>query len=88
MSIINNHFLNRTLGLLLLGPGGCGKDTQAQKLLDHYGEGATHICVSDLVKKKMDKDEGFANFAKTFLDRSRLLPDEIIHSRTIPGVPG
>ncbi len=80
MSIIDNHFKTRTFGLLLLGPGGCGKDTQAEKLLNHYGAGATHISVSDLIKTKMDQDNTFAKFAQPILDKSGLLPDDTVHS--------
>src|SRR5688572_12721269 len=63
--------------LILLGPPGCGKGTQAQLLCGHYG--MEHISTGDLLReaKKVGTPVGLK--AKQFMDAGQLVPDELVN---------
>lgn len=61
--------------LILFGPPGSGKGTQAAKLVEHYG--LTHISTGDLFRYEMEHNTPLGLQAKAFMAEGQLVPDEI-----------
>jgi adenylate kinase len=61
--------------LILFGPPGSGKGTQAAKLVEHYG--LTHISTGDLFRYEMGNNTPLGLKAKAFMAEGQLVPDEI-----------
>lgn len=61
--------------LILFGPPGSGKGTQAQKLVEKYG--LLHISTGDLFRYEMGNDTPLGLKAKSFISKGELVPDEI-----------
>lgn len=68
--------------ILLLGPQGAGKGTQAQRLAEITG--ARHISTGDLVRAEIQSDSRLGRRIKGYNDRGELVPDEIIVEMTKP----
>jgi adenylate kinase len=62
--------------LVLLGPPGCGKGTQAQRLCAR--EGVVHLSTGDLLRAAVAKGTSLGLRAKPFMDAGRLVPDELV----------
>ena len=62
------------LNLVLFGPPGAGKGTQAEKLKEHYG--LVHISTGD-VFRGLDPDSELSKLAKSYSDNGNLVPDDI-----------
>lgn len=62
--------------LILLGPPGSGKGTQAQKLAELYQ--IPHISTGDLLRSAVEKKTKLGEQARGYMDRGELVPDEII----------
>lgn len=63
------------LNLILFGPPGSGKGTQATKLVDHYG--LLHISTGDLFRYEMGNDTPLGLKAKEYIAKGDLVPDEV-----------
>lgn len=63
------------LNLILFGPPGSGKGTQAQMLIDHYH--LKHISTGDLFRYEMKNDTPLGLEAKAYMSRGELVPDSI-----------
>lgn len=63
------------LNLILFGPPGSGKGTQAEKLVDYYG--LTHISTGDLFRYEMKNDTPLGLKAKEYINQGKLVPDEV-----------
>lgn len=61
--------------LILLGPPGTGKGTQAKLIADRLG--LLHVASGDLFRDAIRQDTGLGRRAKEFMDRGDLVPDEI-----------
>ncbi|HRW75232.1 MAG: adenylate kinase [Lewinellaceae bacterium] len=61
--------------LILFGPPGSGKGTQAAKLVEHYG--LTHISTGDLFRYEMENDTPLGQKAKAYMAKGQLVPDEV-----------
>ena len=61
--------------LILFGPPGSGKGTQAAKLVEHYG--LTHISTGDLCRYEMENDTPLGQKAKAYMAKGQLVPDEV-----------
>lgn len=61
--------------LILFGPPGSGKGTQAEKLVDHYG--LTHISTGDLFRYEMSNNTPLGQKAKEYMAAGELVPDEV-----------
>lgn len=61
--------------LILFGPPGSGKGTQAAHLVDHYG--LTHISTGDLFRNEIGQGTPLGLQAKAFMAEGRLVPDEV-----------
>jgi adenylate kinase len=62
--------------VILLGPQGAGKGTQAQRLADRVG--ATHISTGDIVRSEIESGSELGKKVQDYNDRGELVPDEII----------
>jgi adenylate kinase len=63
------------LNLILFGPPGSGKGTQASKLVDKYT--LLHISTGDLFRHEMGNNTPLGIKAKEFMNQGQLVPDEI-----------
>ena len=68
--------------VILLGPQGAGKGTQAQRLADAVG--ATHISTGDIVRAEIKSGSELGKKVQDYNDRGELVPDEIIVEMTKP----
>jgi adenylate kinase len=62
--------------VILLGPQGAGKGTQAQRLADKVG--AQHISTGDIVRAEIASGSELGKKVQEYNDRGDLVPDEII----------
>ncbi len=62
--------------LILFGPPGSGKGTQAVMLKDHFN--LLHISTGDLLREEIKNETTLGIKAKTYLDSGILVPDEIV----------
>jgi adenylate kinase len=62
--------------VILLGPQGAGKGTQAQRLADRVG--ATHISTGDIVRAEIESGSELGKKVQGYNDMGELVPDEII----------
>jgi adenylate kinase len=58
--------------IVLLGPPGSGKGTQAERL------GLTTLSTGDLLRKAIDEDTELGRKAKEYIDRGDLVPDDVV----------
>lgn len=61
--------------LILLGPPGAGKGTQAVGLAEKRG--LAHIATGDMFREAMRSDSELGRQAKAYVDRGQLVPDEL-----------
>jgi adenylate kinase len=62
--------------IVLLGPQGAGKGTQAQRISEKTG--AKHVATGDLVRAEIKSGSDLGRKIKEYNDRGDLVPDEII----------
>ena len=62
------------INIVLFGPPGAGKGTQAEKLKEKYG--LVHISTGD-VFRGLDPESDLAKLAKSYSDKGNLVPDDI-----------
>jgi len=63
------------LNLILFGPPGSGKGTQAKMLVDEYG--LIHISTGDLFRSEMQKQTSLGVEAKGYMSRGELVPASV-----------
>jgi adenylate kinase len=63
------------LNLILFGPPGSGKGTQAEKLIEKYG--ILHISTGDLFRYEMGNNTPLGIEAKSYMAKGELVPDEV-----------
>jgi adenylate kinase len=61
--------------LVLVGPPGAGKGTQAQFLAAHFS--IPHISTGDIFRANLKAGTELGNQAKSFMDRGELVPDSV-----------
>jgi adenylate kinase len=61
--------------LILVGPPGAGKGTQAQFLAAHFS--IPHISTGDIFRANLKAGTDLGNQAKAFMDRGELVPDSV-----------
>jgi adenylate kinase len=64
--------------LVLVGPPGAGKGTQAQFLAAHYS--IPHISTGDIFRANLKANTPLGQEAKTFMDRGELVPDSVTNA--------
>ena len=68
--------------IVIMGPQGAGKGTQAAKLEEETG--ATHIETGDLVREEINQGTELGQKIQEYNERGELVPDEIIIDMTKP----
>lgn len=68
---------SRSIGaIVLLGPPGAGKGTQARKIVEHYG--VPHISTGDLLRENVQRGTELGAAARQTLARGQLVPDALV----------
>lgn len=62
--------------LLLMGPPGVGKGTQASRLKEHYH--IVHLSTGDILRNEISRNSELGMNAKEFIDQGKLVPDDIL----------
>lgn len=62
--------------IVLLGPPGVGKGTQAVRLVDELG--AEHVSTGDLLRAARREGTKLGQLAQGYMDRGELVPDDLI----------
>ncbi len=68
--------VTRALDVVLLGPPGAGKGTQAKRLAAAFE--LLHISTGDLLREEVAKGSGLGNEAKGYMNRGELVPDAVV----------
>lgn len=66
---------SKGLRLVIMGPQGVGKGTQAELLSKHYG--IPHISTGDIFRENLKNDTELGREAKRYTDKGELVPDEL-----------
>ena len=61
--------------LILVGPPGAGKGTQAVQLAKHFG--IPHISTGDIFRSNLKAETELGKLAKSFMDKGELVPDSV-----------
>jgi adenylate kinase len=72
------------LNLILLGPPGAGKGTQADRLRDDFG--LPHISTGDMLRAQVAEETELGKQAKSYMDAGELVPDDVIINMIISRV--
>nr|AAU83501.1 adenylate kinase and related kinases [uncultured archaeon GZfos29E12] len=62
--------------IVLFGPPGSGKGTQAKLLAEKYG--VPHISTGDILRENLKKETKLGLEAKTYMDKGELVPDDLL----------
>ena len=68
--------MSGSLRLVLFGPPGAGKGTQAQLLVDRYQ--LSHVSSGDIFRHNLREGTPLGLRAKEYMDRGVLVPDEVV----------
>jgi adenylate kinase len=63
--------------VVMLGPPGAGKGTQAKKMAEHYG--IPQISTGDLLREHVRRGTELGIKAKAIMERGELVPDELLY---------
>ena len=66
----------RHMNVILLGPPGAGKGTQAKYLADRTG--LAHVASGDLFRAALREGSELGLLAQSYMDRGELVPDEVV----------
>lgn len=67
--------------MILLGPPGAGKGTQAKKLAEKIG--LPHISTGDLLRQNVTKGTNLGKEAKAYMEKGALVPDELVTNMVV-----
>ena len=65
-----------TSAVIILGPPGAGKGTQAMRLAEELG--LPHVSTGDLFRENLSKNTPLGELAKTYMEAGKLVPDEVV----------
>lgn len=63
------------LNIVLFGPPGAGKGTQAEKLISQYN--LVHLSTGDIFRANIKGETELGTLAKKYMDAGNLVPDEV-----------
>ena len=63
------------INIVLFGPPGAGKGTQAAKLKEHFD--LIHLSTGDIFRANIKGQTELGNLAKSYIDKGQLVPDEV-----------
>lgn len=63
------------LNIVLFGPPGAGKGTQAAKLISKYQ--LVHLSTGDIFRANIKGETDLGKLAKSYMDKGNLVPDEV-----------
>ena len=63
------------LNIVLFGPPGAGKGTQAERLVEKYD--LFHLSTGDVFRYNIKNETELGKLAKSFIDKGQLVPDEV-----------
>ncbi len=69
---------NQAVRLLLIGPPGAGKGTQANYLTDRFQ--VPHVSTGDMLREQIRRGTSLGEEAATYINQGNLVPDELIFS--------
>jgi adenylate kinase len=64
------------MNIILLGPPGAGKGTQAKKIQEYYS--MPHISTGDILRENINNNTSLGLKAKSYMSRGELVPDELL----------
>lgn len=62
--------------VILLGPPGAGKGTQAKRLAE--AGGVVHVASGDLFRKHQEEGTELGKLARSYMEKGELVPDEVV----------
>lgn len=62
--------------VIMLGPPGAGKGTQAKRIIEKYG--IPHISTGDILRKNVKEQTDLGRRAQAYMDDGNLVPDEVV----------
>lgn len=66
---------NNMLNIVLFGPPGAGKGTQATRLVEKYN--LYHLSTGDVFRANIKGETELGKLAKSYIDKGQLVPDEV-----------
>jgi adenylate kinase len=75
LASIEKTLENKWLNVVLFGPPGSGKGTQAKKLAKKYN--LVYISTGELLRKEIEEKTAIGKYVKKFMDRGDIVPDEV-----------
>ncbi len=64
------------MNVILLGPPGAGKGTQAKRLVERFG--LAHVSTGDILRAAVRDGSKLGREAEGYMDRGELVPDELV----------
>lgn len=64
--------------MILIGPPGAGKGTQAPKILEKFNNCVCHLATGDMLRDQVTKGTPLGKEAKKIMDQGGLVSDEIM----------
>ena len=68
--------------VIVIGPQGSGKGTQAERLAEHWG--ARHIASGDLVRQEIHAGTPLGKQIAAYNNRGELVPDDVVVAMVQP----
>lgn len=62
--------------LVLFGPPGAGKGTQAEKLIEKYG--FNHISTGEVIREQIRKGTELGRSVQSYIEKGQLAPDDLV----------